>query len=216
MKKRLITAAFAGLATLAAGGASAADRDGYNDGWYGGLRLGRTTENLGGGAIDSALGNQGLAGASALDHRATGWGLFAGYQVNRNFALEGGYDQLGRFNYSSAVSSPAADTVSGRFDAHAFDLSAVGILPIAPGWSAFGKAGIAYSEAKLDAGSTGAVAVSSQHHWSTEPLLGGGISVDVTRNVFVRAEWDRFLHVGDSNTGRGDIDMYTVGVGYHF
>jgi len=212
MKKQVITAAFAGLAALGAGGASAAG----SDGWYGGLRLGRSVENLGGGNIDSALANQGLAGASTIDSHATGWGLFAGYQFNRNFALEGGYDSLGRFSYSSAISSPAADTVTGHYRARAFDLSAVGILPLAAGWSAFGKAGLAYEEAKLETSSTGAVAVSDEHHWGTEPLLGGGFSYDVTRNVELRAEWDRFLHVGDASTGRGNIDLYTVGVGYRF
>jgi opacity protein-like surface antigen len=58
--------------------------------------------------------------------------------------------------------------------------------------------------------------VSSAHHWSTGPLLGAGVGYDLTRNVALRAEWDRYFRVGDASTGRGDIDQYTVGVAYRF
>jgi opacity protein-like surface antigen len=49
-----------------------------------------------------------------------------------------------------------------------------------------------------------------------DPLLGAGVSYDVSRNISLRGEWDRFFRVGDSSTGRGDIDQFTVGVAYKF
>lgn len=200
---------------LGAGCVSSAQAAG-DAGWYGGASLGRSVEQLGGGAIDGALANQGLAASSSLDHHGTAYNLFAGYQFSPHFAVEGGYVHLGKFDFSSAVAAPAADSVSGRYAANGIDAAAVGILPFADKWSAFGKAGLLYAKTSLEAGSTGAVAVSDEHHWSTGPLLGAGIGYDLTRSVALRAEWDRYFRVGDAATGRGDIDQYTVGVAYRF
>jgi OOP family OmpA-OmpF porin len=200
---------------LGAGCVSSAQAAG-DAGWYGGASLGRSVEQLGGGAIDGALANQGLAASFSLDHHGTAYNLFAGYQFSPHFAVEGGYVHLGKFDFSSAVAAPAADSVSGRYAANGIDAAAVGILPFADKWSAFGKAGLLYAKTSLEAGSTGAVAVSDEHHWSTGPLLGAGIGYDLTRSVALRAEWDRYFRVGDAATGRGDIDQYTVGVAYRF
>jgi len=212
MNSKTIIAAAVGLGAACASSAQAAS----GAGWYGGASLGRGVEQLGGGAIDGALANQGLAASSSLEHHATSYNLFAGYQFTPHFAVEGGYVHLGKFNFSSAVSAPAADSVSGRYEANGIDAAAVGILPFADKWSAFGKAGLLYAKTSLEAGSTGAVAVSDAHHWSTSPLLGAGVGYSLTRNVELRAEWDRYFSVGDSSTGKGDIDQYTIGVAYRF
>jgi OOP family OmpA-OmpF porin len=198
-----------------AAGVSSAQAAG-DAGWYGGASLGRSVEQLGGGAIDATLARQGLAASSSLDHHGTSYNLFAGYEFTPHFAVEGGYVHLGKFNFSSAVAAPAAATVSGRYEANGVDAAAVGILPFADKWSVFGKAGLLYAKTSLEAGSSGAAAVSSAHHWSTGPLLGAGVGYDLTRNVALRAEWDRYFRVGDASTGRGDIDQYTVGVAYRF
>jgi hypothetical protein len=36
------------------------------------------------------------------------------------------------------------------------------------------------------------------------------------RRRLTRAGWDRFMNVGDSSTGKGDVDVYAVGVGMRF
>ena len=212
MSRKAITAVAIGLGAACVSSAQAAG----NPGWYGGVSLGRSVEQLGSGTVDGALANQGLAAASSLDHHSTSYNLFAGYEITPHFAVEGGYVHLGKFDFSSAVSAPAADMLSGRYEAKGVDAAAVGILPFADKWSAFGKAGLLYAKTSLEAGSTGAVAVSDTHHWSTGPLLGGGVGYDLTRNVSLRAEWDRYFNVGDSSTGKGDIDQYTVGIAYRF
>jgi OOP family OmpA-OmpF porin len=212
MKRKAIRIAVATLLGAAAAGAQAAG----NEGWYGGLDLGRSTQHLGGGQIDGALGQQGLASSSSLDDHGTAWGLFAGYQFNPYFAVEGGYLNLGKFDYSSTVSSPAADTVSGHLGVQGVDAAAVGLLPFGKQWAAYGKAGLLYAKSTLDASSTGAVAVSDADHWSTSPLLGAGINYDLTRNVALRGEYDRYFKVGDTTTGKGDIDAFTARVVYRF
>ncbi len=187
-----------------------------NEGWYAGASLGRSVERLGGSGIDSVFAGQGITTSTSIDRDNAAWSLFAGYQLNPNFALEGGYVNLGRFSYNSTASAPAADTITGHYGVRGLEASGVGLLPFGGGWAAFGKAGLFYSEAKLDAGSSGAVAVSGASHRGTDPLLGAGLSYDVTQNVSLRGEWTRYFGVGDSNSGHGDIDRYSVGVAYRF
>ncbi len=187
------------------------------DGWYVGGALGGSQQHFGGGQVDNALANQGLAGSSSLDRSAGSLRLFGGYQFNPYLGLEGGYVDLGKFDYNSSISSPAADTVNGHLGVTGWDLAAVGSVPLGAQWSLFGKAGALYAKTKLDASSGGAVAAGDASHTGTSPLLGAGVSYDLTRKVALRAELDRYFHVGDSGTtGRGDIDQYTVGVVYRF
>jgi OOP family OmpA-OmpF porin len=215
-RKAIVSVATVAGALATAISASAAQAAGVN-GWYGGAALGASQQHLGGGQIDGALGNQGLAGASSIDKSATSLKLFGGYQFNPNFALEGGYVNLGKFDYNSAISSPAADTVNGHLGVMGIDAAAVGMLPLNEQWSVFGKAGAFYAKTTLDASSGGAVNVNEASHWGTSPLLGAGVSYDITRKVALRAEWDRYFRVGDTDTtGRGDIDQLTAGVVYRF
>lgn len=204
------------VATLLGASGFASAHAAGDPGWYGGLDLGRSNQRLGGGQIDSALGQQGLTSSSSLDDHATTWGLFGGYQFNPYFALEGGYVNLGKFDYSSTVSSPAADTVSGHFGVQGIDAAAVGLLPFGEQWAAYGKAGLLYAKSTLDASSSGAVMAGDADHWSASPLLGAGINYDLTRKVALRAEYDRYFRVGDSSVGKGDIDALTARVVYRF
>ena len=43
-----------------------------------------------------------------------------------------------------------------------------------------------------------------------------GASYSISRNWDARVEWDRYFRVGNSGTGRGDIDRWVVGAAYHF
>ena len=212
MNRKAIVITAAMLVVTSAAGVQAAG----NEGWYGGLDLGRSSQHLGAGQIDGALSQQGLASSSTMDDRAATWGLFGGYQFNPYFAVEGGYVDLGKFDYSSTVSSPAADTVTGHFGVHGVDAAAVGLLPFGEQWAVYGKAGVLYAKSKLDASSTGAVAVNSVEHWDTSPLLGAGVNYDLTKKVALRAEYDRYFKVGESSVGKGDIDAFTARVVYRF
>jgi OOP family OmpA-OmpF porin len=212
MKKQVITAALLGL-TAAAGAAHAETRDG----WYGGGTVGRSMQKIGSSGLDSAFGAQGLVSSSTMDSSGkTSYSLFVGNRLNEFFAVEGGYVNLGRFGYTSAVTLPAADTVSGHFQARGIDFAALGYFPISRRFSAYLKFGMAYLDARLDASSTGAVTVDGGHKRNLNPLFGTGISYDITRNISLRAGWDRFLNVGGPSTGKGAIDQFAGGITVHF
>jgi len=207
-KKALIAAALA----LSAGMVRAQSVD---SAWYGGIDLGRSRLGLSGGDFDNALANQGIGASSSNDRSDTSLGFSVGYLFNRNFALEGAYTRLGDFNYSAAASSPAADTISGKYKAHA--LSGIGILPLRQSWSVYGKAGVTRTTTDLEASSdTGAVAVGNASASRTGLVIGAGAMYDFNRNVFARAGWDRYAQIGSDDTGKGHADVYSVGVGYRF
>jgi len=189
-----------------------------NPGWYAGLDVGRSDLRLNASDLDSALSNQGITGSSTIgDHHDTSFGADVGYRFNRNFALEGGYTDFGKFNYSSMVSAPAADTVQGEYKAHAWSLSGVGIAPLDDQWAVFGRAGLTRTGVDLSANSaTGATSPGGVSQSANGLVFGGGATYDFTQNWYGKLEADRYTRVGDANTGRADVDVYSLGVGMRF
>src|SRR6476646_6634438 len=125
MLKRLMVAA-----TLALGASSAFAQE---TGWYGGLDVG--SSHLSGINTDSL---------DSFDKSDTAFDVNLGYRLNRNFALEGAYTDLGKFHFSSADDCDVKPK--------AVSLSAVGILPLQSNFSLYFKDGIAHTETKaLDA-----------------------------------------------------------------
>jgi len=184
-------------------------------GWYAGFDLGRSRLGLNGNDLDSAFANQGVGTSSSIDNTSTSYGLTGGYRFNSNFAVEAGLTRLGEFDYSAPA---AGDTISGKYKANALSLAAVGIYPLGQAWSLYGKLGAARTNVDLDASSaTGATPVSNESHSGTGWLVGAGLTYDFAQNYYAKAGWDRYADVGDAAiTGKGPIDLYTVGVGIRF
>jgi len=209
MNKKAI-AAF--VLTLSSGLVAAQSAD--KAGWYAGLDLGRSRLGMSGADIDGALANQGVGGSSSVDRSDTGFGINGGYRFNRNFAVEAGWARLGDFSYSS---NTGTDTIDGKFKANALSLAGLGIYPLTPNWSVYGKAGLARTSVDLEASSeTGATAVSNQSHAGVGWLLGAGLTYDFSGGVFTKLGWDHYASVGDASTGQSAIDMYSLGVGMRF
>lgn len=188
-----------------------------DSGWYAGAKAGVTNAKQTDGGINGAFASQGIAADSNLDKRDNIYSLDLGYQFHKNFAVEGGYVDLGKYNFNSNISAPAADSASGNYRVKGWTASAVGILPLSNGFSAYGKLGAVFADTKFDAASdTGATAVGNTSKSSTRPLYGLGVSYDFTKQVVGKAEWTRYDGLGNSSTGKSDIDTYTVGVAYKF
>jgi OOP family OmpA-OmpF porin len=207
---RKAIAAFAFVVSSGVVHAQSADKAG----WYAGLDLGRSRLGMNGGDVDGALANQGIASATSLDQTDTAFGVNGGYRFNRYFALEGAYARLGSFDYSAPTGT---DTIDGKFKASALSLAGVGIYPLSPQWSLYGKAGLARTDAKLEASSeSGATPTENTSHTGTGLLVGAGVTYDFDGGFFAKAGWDRYSKVGDSTTGSGPIDLYLLGVGMRF
>lgn len=181
-------------------------------GAYGSISVGRAHSNVGGSEIGNALSRQGVSGSTSVDDNDTGYGLRLGYRFHPNFAVEGGYTDLGRFDYNTALTG--GGNATGRLKADAWDLSAVGIVPFANNFSGYGKVGVARTRAERESNTAG---ISGATERGTHPTAGLGVAYDFTKQLAATAEWNRYFKVGDqATTGRGDIDLYSVGLKYKF
>ncbi|MCJ0765690.1 outer membrane beta-barrel protein [Variovorax terrae] len=171
-----------------------------------------------GGKIDSALANQGFGSSSSSDSSSTNPSLRLGYQFNPNFAIEGTYDRLGTMGVQSSLSSPAADTASGSWKSHGLGLHALGILPINPQWSVYGRLGVEQWHTRLDLNSNaGGPTALSNTDSTTSLAVGVGASYALTRNLDATAELIHYNRVGDAaSTGRTGLNQFSVGLRYHF
>lgn len=150
----------------------------------------------------------GVSGAGvSCDDKDTGWKIVGGYKVNRNFAVEAAY-----VGYGEVKASSPAGTVDA--EATAFEATAVGILPLANRFSAYGKLGLYFSSTDASVNTTTVVGDESEE--KTDLTFGLGVSYDVTPQVAVRGEWQRYQDVGGGDIGEADIDVLSVGAVFRF
>jgi len=197
--------------TVVNGTALAAEMD---RGWYGGISVGLTKSNVDEGRINGTLLSAGFATSAVTgkDDSDTGYKVFAGYQFNRNFAVEGGYFDLGRSKFTAVATGPAGSLI-GTTKPRGVNLDAVGILPIGGNFSAIGRVGALYSESDDAFTGTGNVAVVDPNPGKRDAnfKFGAGLQYDFTKSVGLRGEIERY-RVSDSANGRNDVNLYSMGV----
>jgi OOP family OmpA-OmpF porin len=185
--------------------------------WYVGGNIGQSQARIDDGRIVAQLLDAMLTTtAISNDDRDTAYKLFGGYRINKNFALEAGYFNLGQFGYT-ATTVPAG-TLSGKIKLQGLNLDAVGMLPLTEKFAAFGRLGINYAQAKDTFTSTGLVPVPADPNPGKNALnykAGLGIQYDFTKSLGMRAEAERY-RINDAVGNKGDINMYSFGLVYRF
>ena len=155
------------LSAVVAAPAFAAD-----EGFYAGLSLGNGKP----GATPGALG---------LSKKAEFiYGGLAGYQYNKNLAVEAQFTGLGK----------ATDVAGNSIKADALSLSAVGILPLDDSFELLGKLGVASTKTKSSGLATNLGTT------RTGVTYGIGAQYNVNHNLGLRLVWDRYS-VATSNAG---------------
>ena len=187
-------------------------------GWYGGANVGRSAATIDDARITSGLLTRGLATTSITDQdRSTGGKVFGGYQFNRNFALEGGYFDLGRFGFT-ATTVPAG-TLTGNIRLRGLNLDAVGILPVTEKLSVLGRVGVTNARARDSFSGTGAVNVpypnANPSRRDTNYKFGVGVQYAFNDALAMRVEAERY-RVNDAVGNKGDVDLVSVGLVYRF
>lgn len=211
-KRQLSLLALAGFTALCGTATFAQDAPGF----YVGGNVGGTRGDFKNDSINRALVGQGFTvNSTTTDNTSTGYKLFGGYQITPNFAVEGGYFDLGRFNYSS--STTPAGTFSGNNRVNGLNLDLVGTLPLSDQFSVLGRVGAAYAQNRTSFASTGfvpAYIVNSRRN-ETNPKIGLGLQYAISDVLAVRAEIERY-RINDPIRNRGNIDMASVGLTYRF
>jgi opacity protein-like surface antigen len=186
-----------------------------------------------------ANGFSAVTNSSSLEKSNFAFGGLVGYRLMPEFAIEAAYIDLGKLHYKSddtvtfhsiyegpiPIDASADTTVKAKGPT----LTALGILPLSPAWEIYGRAGLFFSKVTLNANTTLNLSVMQASIYpyagayesvsanSVDPLVGIGTAWHVANRVALRAEYTRFINVGDKNkTGEINIDLFNVGVTYSF
>jgi OmpA-OmpF porin, OOP family len=206
-----LTAVAAAIAGLASPVAMADDA-----GWYVGANVGQSRAKIDDARITSGLLGSGFAATSITnDERDTGFKLYGGYQFNRNFALEGGYFDLGQFGFTA--NTVPTGTLNGNIKLRGLNLDMVGILPLSDKFSVFGRVGMNYADARDHFAGTGAVQVLNPNPSARQAnaKFGVGMQYAFTDALAMRVEAERY-RINDAVRNKGDVDLFSVGLVYRF
>lgn len=175
---------------------------------------------------DLGLASGTLAGAltRSVDDTDTTWNIGVGYRINRNFAVELGYANLGEYNVSYRTSLAGGVSDSTDYEVSAWKLAAVGMLPLAHGFSIIGKLGFARTEAQAEFRFTASGIDESDRAKEARNgvFWGVGAQYDFNAKVGVRAEYENYGKVGEKFTDAGNepgeakISTFNVNLVYSF
>ena len=218
VKRRLSLVALAVIGTISSSWVIAQDS---TTGPYIGANVGSTRASFNTDTINQTLTGQGFTVRSrSEDNSSAGYKVFGGYQLNRNLAVEGGYFDLGRFNYG-LVTAPIGLVNSGAFNGETrvrgLNLDLVGMLPLSDQFSVFGRVGAAYAQSRSNYNRAGTLLLNnaSTRRNETNLKVGLGIQYAITEALAVRAEVERY-RISDPIRNRGHIDMASIGLVYNF
>ena len=148
----------------------------HAEGFYGGAGLGNQS-------YPSQVNGNSTSG-SALSGK-----LYGGYQLNPNFAVEGGITELG------ALSSPG-----GQVDSYGTFVDAVGMLPMNNQWSLLGRVGVAHMAINTPTGDDGGNGFK----------VGLGAEYALSKTMALRGEWERYQLTGFGSNP--SADQFTLGL----
>jgi hypothetical protein len=159
--------------------AAAADLSGF----YAGATLGVVR------SPDACEPGRPVGDSGTCDTSGAGWNVLAGYQLNRNFAVEGAYNRFNRIVFTN-----------GELRTVAWELSGIGMLPTTNNFAFLAKFGFFRSESNLT-GSLG-----EGDHLETGPTLGLGGQWQMGRNLALRVEWQVYANaVGSAASDASDV-----------
>ena len=199
----------AGLGTVLSAAAIAQDYDSASYA-YGGISLGQSQARIDEPRISARLASEGAISSSMTrNEHDMAYKIFGGYQFNRNFAVEAGYFNLGKFDFNSTT--VPAGTYNGQIKLQGANVDLVATLPLTQRWSALGRAGIQYANARDTFQSTGAVRIpnATPSKNAVNYKIGAGVQYEVNPSLFVRGEVEH-LRVNDAIGNRGGVNMYSV------
>jgi len=168
------------------------------DSFYGALDVGQ-----------SKVKDNCTSGLSGCKDTASMIRVAGGYQFTPMWGAEVSYGAYGKASAGTGGVVSANDwQISG------LQLSGIGTLPVADGFSFLVKLGIASTNAKVSytlSGTEGSHSVTS-----TKLAYGIGAQYDFTKGISARAQYENLGKVGDSNIGTNIITLLSAGVVFKF
>lgn len=187
-----------------------------DSGLYIGGNIGQSRATIDEERIINSLAGEGFTTTGFEDdNRDLGFKLFGGYQFNKYLALEGGYFDLGKFDFTATGLPPG--TLSGNIKIKGVNLDLVGILPITEKFSAFGRVGANYAKVEDSFVGSGSLTVRNPNptERDTNYKLGLGLQYAFNDALAMRVEAERY-RIDDAVGNDGDIDLISAGLVFRF
>jgi OOP family OmpA-OmpF porin len=188
--------------------------DWANSAWYIGAGVGRSQATI---DQDRLVRSLTAGGATSVmfskDERDTGYKLFLGKQLNKNFAIEGGYFDLGNFGFN-ATTIPAG-TLNGNVGFKGVNLDLLAQFGLSERFSIYGRLGMNYAKANAHFSGNRLFAVTNPNPTESKlnPKVGLGLEYKFTEALAMRGEVERY-RVNDAVGNRGDVDFYSLNLVY--
>lgn len=175
--------------------------------------------------------NDNATSANQLSRNSVAFGVYGGYQLHKNFALEGGYDYLGQMKVSTSATS---DNALFKHNVHSAALNFKANYALTEKLDLFARAGAAVvqNRYKFQPQVLDSVVKMKQHRIS--PLVGAGLEYHISSDFSLRLDYQWLSRVADyrkvakyvNNNGalrryknidyRPDAHSVAVGLAYSF
>ncbi|MDA9050038.1 outer membrane beta-barrel protein [Pseudomonadales bacterium] len=170
--------------------------------------------------VNAELIDAGVTGlSSSFDDKDTSYKLQLGYSFTPNFAVEGGYIDLGKFQYSAAFTGPAVGSAVAEVKAAGINLGAVASYPMNDQFEIFGKLGIINAKVEASATASGGGVTLSENISETKVkgYWGVGAAYNFNKQLGLHLAWERFNKLGDDEkTGESDVYLVSLGLKLSF
>jgi OOP family OmpA-OmpF porin len=142
----------------------------------------------------------------ASDDWRAGGKVFGGYELNQNWAVEGGYTHFGSRDYDTNNAAGVAGRASVK--GNSSYVAAKYTMPINDRFSAYGKLGASYNERK------NRIAGEGEYNERDTGLYGGlGVQYALNEKAAIVGEYERY---GKDKATGSEANVVSVGLKYGF
>jgi len=187
-----------------------------DSGWYIGGNIGQSRARIDEQKIINDVVPTPISHAFLNDNTIDGgYKLYGGYQLNKYFSFEGGYFDLGEFQFNNSIAPDGL--IEANMQVRGINLDVLGYLPLTEKFSAFARVGVNYALTQDTFTVTNAPNVlgGKLSDRDTFPKAGLGLEYKFTDALALRLEAERY-RISNAITDHNNIDLYSVGIVYRF
>ncbi|QGM80048.1 porin OmpA [Otariodibacter oris] len=219
MKKSLIALAVSGLAVASVQAAPQANT------FYVGAKTGWASFHDGLTQFDAK--DNGHGNGFGINRNSVTYGVFGGYQITDNFAVELGYDYFGRVRGHKNFSGKK-DKLAAKHSAHGTHISLKASYPVLADLDVYGRVGAALVRSDYFEQEKARTPRKQAHNLKTSLMLAGGVEYAITPSLAARVEYQWLSRVGNMDKGirkegresntqySPDIHSVSAGLSYRF